>query len=101
MRLGGPGSRPNPHLKFVEVPGIKLVTAWSVVRHANQYTNGAVNNNQYNYKNNNNNNNNKKKKKKNKKIFEAIMVKLKYKDVERHRGMMVNEHTMVGSNMKK
>ena len=25
-RLGGPRSRPNPHLKFVEVPGIMLTT---------------------------------------------------------------------------
>ena len=31
-RLGGPRSRPNPHLKFVEVPGIEPATSWSVVR---------------------------------------------------------------------
>ena len=32
-RLGGPRSRPNPHLKFVEVLGIEPVTSWSVIRH--------------------------------------------------------------------
>ena len=42
-RLGGPLSRPNPHLKFVEVPGIEPTTPWTVVRHANHYTNEAVN----------------------------------------------------------
>ena len=26
-RLGGPRSRPNPHLKFVEVPGIEHATS--------------------------------------------------------------------------
>ena len=26
-RLGGPRSRPNPHLKFVEVPGIEPATS--------------------------------------------------------------------------
>ena len=30
-RHGGPRSRPNPHLKFVEVPGIEPATSWSVV----------------------------------------------------------------------
>ena len=30
-RLGGPRSRPNPHLKPVEVPGIEPATSWSVV----------------------------------------------------------------------
>ena len=33
-RLGGPRSRPNPHLKFVEVLGIEPATSWSIVRHA-------------------------------------------------------------------
>ena len=28
-RLGGPRSRPNPNLKFVEVPGIEPATSWS------------------------------------------------------------------------
>ena len=31
-RLGGSRSKPNPHLKFVEVPGIEPATSWSVVR---------------------------------------------------------------------
>ena len=31
-RLGGPRATPNPHLKFVEVPGIEAATSWSVVR---------------------------------------------------------------------
>ena len=31
MGLGGPRSRSNPHLKFVEVPGIEPATSWSVV----------------------------------------------------------------------
>ena len=35
-RLGGSRSRPNPYLKFVEVPGIEPATSWSVVRHANR-----------------------------------------------------------------
>ena len=35
VRLGGPRS-PNPHLKFVEVPGIEPATSW-LVRHANPY----------------------------------------------------------------
>ena len=30
-RLGGP----NPHLKFVEVPGIEPATSWLVVIHVN------------------------------------------------------------------
>ena len=30
-RLGGPRSRPNPHLKFVEVPGIEPATSWLYV----------------------------------------------------------------------
>ena len=34
-RLCGPRSRPNPHLKCVEVPGIEPATPWTVVRHAN------------------------------------------------------------------
>ena len=34
-RLGGPRSRPNPHLRLVEVPGIEPASSWSVVRHAN------------------------------------------------------------------
>ena len=46
-RLGGPRSRPNPHLKFVEVPGIEPATPWLVVRHANQLTNEAVINLEY------------------------------------------------------
>ena len=29
-RLSGPRSRPNPHLKIVEVPGIEPATSWSV-----------------------------------------------------------------------
>ena len=33
-RLGGPHSKPNSHLKLVEVPGIEPATSWSVVRHA-------------------------------------------------------------------
>ena len=41
-RLGGLRSRPNPHLKFVEVPGIEPATSWSIVRHADPYTNEAV-----------------------------------------------------------
>ena len=41
-RLDGPRSRPYPHLKFVEVPGIESATSWSVVRHADHYTNEAV-----------------------------------------------------------
>ena len=35
-RLGGSRFRPNPHLKFVEVPRIKPATLWSEVRHADQ-----------------------------------------------------------------
>jgi len=31
-RLGGPRSRPNPHLNLLEVPGIEPATSWSVVR---------------------------------------------------------------------
>ena len=38
-RLGGPRPRPNPHLNFVEVPGIVPATPWSVVTHADHYTN--------------------------------------------------------------
>ena len=30
--LPGPHSRPNPHLKFVEVPGIEPIISWLVVR---------------------------------------------------------------------
>ena len=38
-RLGGPRSRPNPHLKYA---GIELATSWSAVRYADHYTNEAV-----------------------------------------------------------
>ena len=42
-RLGGPrSSRPNPYLKFVEVPGIKPATSWLEVRYADPQTNEAV-----------------------------------------------------------
>ena len=41
-RLGGPRSTSNPHLKFVEVPGIEPATSWSVVGHANHYTKGII-----------------------------------------------------------
>ena len=39
MGLGGPRSRHNPHLKFVEVPGIERATSSSVVGHADHYNN--------------------------------------------------------------
>jgi len=35
-RLAEPLSRPNPHLKFVEVLGIESATSWLVVRHADR-----------------------------------------------------------------
>ena len=35
-RPGGSCSRPNPHLKYVEVLGIEPVTSWSVVRYSDQ-----------------------------------------------------------------
>ena len=47
-RLGGPRSRPNPDLKFVEVPGIESATSELVVRHANHvniYTHQETNQN--------------------------------------------------------
>jgi hypothetical protein len=36
-RLGGPRSRPNPHLKFVEVPGIEPATSRSVDQRGGHY----------------------------------------------------------------
>ena len=41
-RLSGLRSRPNPHLKFVEVTGIEPTTTWSVARQTDPYTNEAV-----------------------------------------------------------
>ena len=37
-----PCSRPNPHFKFVKIPGIEPATSWSGVRNAYPWTNEAV-----------------------------------------------------------